>query len=355
MGSKTGIPWTDSTWSPLRARVKLEAAAIAQQKGYTSLIQIADRMAGHVGHHCERVSDGCKLCYSGTNNARCLPANGTGLPFDRRSRDLVDMFIDEKILEWPLRWKKPRKIFVESQSDLFGEFVPDGLIARMYMVMAQCPQHTFQILTKRAQRMQEWFVKWADLSGESFEPQLARGGDATRTAHPSGRGQLFAAAMDAMGAPPPGCAFPTFDWIHGARWWMDRLPHIWVGVSVEDQANFDVRSEFLRKTPAARKFLSYEPALSELDIHRPKDFDWVIVGGESGRGARPMRIEWIEHAIAQCRASGVACFVKQLGANPIWADAKCSPIEPSRGANGDMEQWPESLRVREFPEVRNAK
>src|ERR1700730_8515768 len=111
MGLKTSISWTDSTWSPLRARVKADAAQIARDKGYTSLIQIAEKMAGHIGPHCEHVSEGCGRCYSGTNNGRCLPNNGTGLPFDRRSRDLVDIFLDEKILLQPLKWRKPRKIF----------------------------------------------------------------------------------------------------------------------------------------------------------------------------------------------------------------------------------------------------
>src|SRR6185312_11804724 len=118
----TSIQWTDRTWSPLRVRVKSDAAQIARDKNYGSLIQIAEKMAGHVGPHCERVSHGCDNCYSDTNNGRCLPANGTGLPFDRRSRDLVEPFVDEKILLQPLKWRKPQRIFVENQSDLFGEW-----------------------------------------------------------------------------------------------------------------------------------------------------------------------------------------------------------------------------------------
>ena len=141
MGQSTGISWTDSTWSPLRVRVKNDAPDIAKAKGYISLVRIAEKMVGHVGPHCEHVSEGCRECYSGTNNHRCLPANGTGLPFDRRSRDLVDPFIDEKILAQPMHWKGGRKIFVENQSDLFGEWVPEEDIDQVFAVMALCPQH----------------------------------------------------------------------------------------------------------------------------------------------------------------------------------------------------------------------
>jgi protein gp37 len=150
---KSSIEWTDYTWSPIRARVKVDAGEIAATNGFHSLVHIATKMAGHVGPHCEHVSPGCELCYSGTNNHRCLPANGTGLPFDRRSRDLVDVYLDEKILLQPLKWKTPRKCFVENQSDLFGEFVPDELIDRVFAVMALTRHITYQVLTKRAERM----------------------------------------------------------------------------------------------------------------------------------------------------------------------------------------------------------
>src|SRR5258708_25071222 len=102
MSSKSSIEWTDASWSPIRARVKPDAGQIAADKCYISLVHIADRMAGHVGPHCEPVSPGCDNCYSEANNGRCLPSNGTGLPFDRRARDLVDIFVDENILPQPL-------------------------------------------------------------------------------------------------------------------------------------------------------------------------------------------------------------------------------------------------------------
>jgi len=115
MPANTAIEWTDATWSPIRAKVKPDAGEIAAQK-YPGLAIIASRMANRVGPHCEHASSGCEHCYSETNNARCLPANGTGLPFDRRSRDLIDIFVDEKILNEPLKWRMPRRVFVENQS-----------------------------------------------------------------------------------------------------------------------------------------------------------------------------------------------------------------------------------------------
>ena len=123
MAAKSTIEWTDASWTPIRARVKQDAAAIAEAKGYTSLVQIAEKMAGHVGPHCERISPGCENCYSCTNNARGLTHNGTRLPFDRRARDLVDIVLDDHILTQPLSWRKPRKIFVCSQTDLWGSWV----------------------------------------------------------------------------------------------------------------------------------------------------------------------------------------------------------------------------------------
>jgi protein gp37 len=345
MGETTGISWTDSTWSPLRAQVKSNAGEIARLKNYTSLIQIADRMAGHVGHHCEHASPGCLRCYSETNNARCLPANGTGLPFDQRSRDLVDITIDQHILVQPLRWKRPRRIFVESQSDLFGEFVPFHFIDDVFDRMMQAEQHVFQVLTKRAQRMYEYF----DSTGNRAD-------------------------------------------------YLGKNPRIWLGVSVEDQQRADERIPWLLKTPAAVRFLSVEPLLGPVELEnwfcqcarcyrlkrpnacRNEAIDWVIVGGESGPGARPMDIAWARAILAQCRTSGVPCFVKQLGAKSVSLCSSCR--DGARGfcklygaerrrdgfeghgqdglqqiflkdrKGGDMDEWPEDLRVREFPDGR---
>jgi protein gp37 len=358
MSANSPIEWTDATWSPLRVRVRKDAAEIARAEGYTSLIQIAEKMAGHVGQHCEHVSDGCKLCYSGTNQARCLPSNGTGLPFDRRSRDLVEPFVDEKVLSQPLRWKQPKRIFVENQSDLFGEWYTDEMILRVFCEMGIADRHTYQVLTKRVQRMAALMPRiWTALDGE--------------------------------------------------------LPNVWLGVSVENQATADERITMLLQTPAAKRFVIYEPALRPVSFERwtetglecgfcnkwagveeqaipagPEDdpgfecpncgemcmptpldelmggrsgIDWVIVGGESGPGARPFNVAWARNTIAQCREAGVACFVKQLGANPIVhiQDLDRNPFARGDGITvnvplkdrkgGDPSEWPEDLRVRQFP------
>lgn len=351
MGAKTEISWTDATWTPIRARVKQDAAAIAEQKGYGSLVQISKDMAGRVGPHCEKASPGCQHCYSETNNSRCLPHNGTGLPFDRRSRDLVDIHLDEKILLQPLRWKKGRRIFVCSQTDLFGEFVPDELIDRVFAVMALCPQHTFQVLTKRADRMQRWA---AERTGSSRAIDV----------------RIYKHVFRENGG-PLGDAFPGWP-----------LPNVWLGVSVEDQRRADERIPHLLRTPAAIRFLSCEPLLEELqlwklrslDYHQnsvgyetyplagmqampdcdwphPK-IDWVIAGGESGPGARPFDLAWAESLRDQCRAAGTPFFMKQAGSNCMWSvnGGTYYPHYKNRAGANPVE-WPVALRVQQFPEV----
>jgi protein gp37 len=336
MANNTGIEWTDSTWSPLRVRVKPDAAEIARKKGYDSLVQIAERMAGHAGPHCEHVSPGCENCYAETNNHRCLPANGTGLPYDRRSRDLVDSFVDEKILLQPLRWKpilqndgtalpgsdlarkppyRPRRIFVGNQTDIFGEWYTDEMLDRIFAVMAITPHHVYQVLTKRPERMRSYLASDASLG------RILREVDALARAL-GGRGTSFVTEAQ--------------DGLKGLQ-----LPNVWLGVSVENQAAANARIVHLLKTPAAVRFVSAEPLLGavELDdivvqdgpgewhfscldddgsIEDDEDFhgakvDWVICGGESGSGARPMHPDWARSLRDQCVAAGVPFFFKQWG------------------------------------------
>jgi protein gp37 len=283
MGAKTSIEWTDRTWGPIRARVKENAGAIARAKNYVSLVNIAETMSGAVGPHCERVSHACDSCYADANNRRCLPANGTGLPFDRRSRDLVDIFADPKILQWPLKWRKASKIFVESQSDLFGEFVPDEMIDQVFAVMALCPQHTFQVLTKRPERMLEWFDAPFDNREHAVGEQMRR----------------------ISGGADPGIP----EW---------PLANVWIGSTTENQYWFKKRIASLIKTPAARRFISAEPLLGSLYIrdYLPK-IDQVIAGGESGRHARPTHPDWAKTLLAQCQETGTPFFWKQWGS---WKD-----------------------------------
>ena len=285
MGQTTGIQWTNRTWTPIRARVRVDAGEIAAQKGYTSLLPTI--VPGRIGPHCEHVSRGCDHCYSEKDNRRCLPKNGTGLPFDRRSRDLVDIFVDERILEEPFHWRKPKKTFVCSQTDLFGEWVPDEAIDRVFTVIAACPRQIFQVLTKRPERMQAY------LGDKSV------------------------------------------------------LPNCWLGVSVEDRAVLH-RIETLRQTPAGLRFLSIEPLLEDLGPLDLKGIGWCIIGGESGPRARPCDLAWMRGVVEQCQGAGVQTFVKQLGRHPVEDGLRLSLNDKKGGA---IAEFPADLRLREFPDA----
>jgi protein gp37 len=196
-------------------------------------------------------------------------------------------------LAMPLKRRKPTSYFVDSQSDLFHEALPDADIDRVFAVMARCPRHTFQILTKRADRLRAYF------------------------ADPDARRAAWAAHADAATV--------------AARGWP--LPNVWLGVSVDDQPRADARIPALLATPAAVRFLSCEPLLGPVDLTRvatpPRDalrpgaddgrrLHWVIAGGESGPDARPMHPDWARALRDQCAAAGVGFFLKQWG---TWAPA----------------------------------
>jgi protein gp37 len=307
MSTATPIEWTDSTWTPIKARHKF---------------------TGKVGWHCEKVSGGCKHCYAETFNGRMLPNGGTGLPYTRQSREAVDIFLDEKTLTQPLRWKKPRRVFVCSMTDLFAEFVPFDLIDRVFAVMALCPQHTFQVLTKRPERMAE------------YTTQLYAG---LRSVGPASDGMwssTLASRLQVASAfgirPGNGAAFGPHH----------PFPNVWLGTSVENQPEADRRVGWLLRCPAAVRFLSVEPLIGPVDLTRvsfgmhrmidslagdlmrvpdddgdpevyaaaPGSIHWVIVGGESGPGARPMHPDWVRSLRDQCVAAEVAFFFKQWGA-----------------------------------------
>lgn len=342
MGVKTTIAWTDSTWSPLRVLVREDAAKIAEEKGYRSLVQIAEKNAGHIGHHCEKVSEECDECYSMHMQARCLPYNGTGLPFDRRSRDLVEPFVDERELLKPLSWREPKKIFSQNQDDVFGEWYSDEMIDRVFAVAVLCPQHTFQILTKRPGRMKSYFCSQRAMDRIS---EIARS---------YARSERLKARAN--------CAeFP--------------LPNCWLGVSAGTQKAADERLPILEKIPAAVRFVSYEPALEAVDFRPYLGWvDWIIVGGESQSGARPFDIDWAAKTVRDCEEAGVACFVKQLGALPMTSGMGLAsfcrfPNNPTQQYDpktnrwrvflqdkkhgADPQEWPSGLQVQNFPnEVR---
>ncbi len=209
MSTMTTIEWTEVTWNPVTG--------------------------------CTKISQGCKHCY-----AERLSSRFWG------DRPFTDVRTHDDRLDQPRRWKRPRTVFVNSMSDLFHERVSASFIGRVFDVMRDCPQHTFQVLTKRADRL-------ADLA-----PRLA---------------------------------------------WPE---NVWMGVSVEDSRVIE-RIDRLRVVPAAVRFLSLEPLIGPVEGLNLHGIDWVIVGGESGPGARPMRAEWVEAIFQQCRSDGVAFFFKQWG------------------------------------------
>jgi protein gp37 len=243
------IEWTEKTWNPVRG--------------------------------CSRVSEGCRNCYAEREAVRL---SGPGRPYE----GLVQManghpqwtgkvVCDEDKLDAPLRWKKPARIFVNSMADLFHPEIPDDFIRLVCRVMQDAPQHVFQILTKRPERMKEW---------------------------------------SCFGKPS--------------------MSHVWLGVSVEDQKSADERVPLLMQTPAAVRWISYEPALGPVSLewlsrpgHPDRHFDalsestldgrhsirlnWVVCGGESGPHARPMHPHWASSVRDQCVAAGVPFFFKQWG------------------------------------------
>lgn len=316
MSANTKIEWTDATWTPIRAR---------------RFVPMPDGDPGdfgeeRIGWHCEKVSAGCKNCYAEPINRRL----GTGLDYKpgHLARGDVSIFLDEKMLLAPLRWKKPRRIFVCSMTDLFADFVTDEMIDRVFAVMALCPQHSFQVLTKRPERMRAW------LTAARAHPVALEALDVT----------LHAMAANPKSQVGKRCIIQG-DIAHLRVW---PLPNVWLGVSVEDQESADTRIPHLLATPAKVRFLSAEPLLGLVDLSshlwgRPKtcwdctkDVDcgcgyetrsslgepalhWVICGGESGPGARPMHPDWARGLRDQCAAAGVAFHFKQWGE---WAPSE---------------------------------
>ncbi len=259
MGEHSKIQWTDSTWNPVTG--------------------------------CTRVSEGCRNCYM----ARTVP---------RQGQDPWTVVLHPERIYQPSEWVKPRRIFVNSLSDLFHEDIPDAFIDQVMRVMANTKRHTYQILTKRPERMKAYLSGWWNRCYQSFE---------------------------------------TEEYIP-----VQPLHNIWFGVSIENQATADERIPLLLQTPAAVRFVSAEPLLGPVDFQQVnnsvclaegQDFidalrgfawtcsgpdyvdtcgvgagiDWVIVGGESGPGARPCDVAWIRSIKEQCKAAGVPVFIKQIG------------------------------------------
>lgn len=190
-----------------------------------------------------------------------------------------------------------------ANEDLFRPEVPDGTVMQAWSVMART-QHFFLVSTRHPARMREWLARWVDVDEASSEPQLVRGPPATRAAHPSGRGQLFAAMLEQMGAPPPDAAFPTYDWAEGMRWWPRQVGNIWLGVTVPGSlAGMASALAALRECPAAKRFVcieSLEEPLVGLDLD---ELDWVIL-----EHAPRAQVDLVRGVRNRCVEAGVPFF-----------------------------------------------
>lgn len=329
--TKTSISWIDTTWNPLRG--------------------------------CSRVSSGCEHCYAESQAGRF---SGPGQPYEGLVRKTSqgwkwtgDVKIIEKDLEVPLHWKNPRRIFVNSMSDLFHERVTDQWLLMIFDVMRRCPRHTFQILTKRPERMANICQRLR------FDPDYLD----RRPRHLSlqyrtpGNGVMWLADS----ADGPGYRLMGGKGCTGMTW-------VWMGVSCENQATADERIPWLLQTPAAVHFLSCEPLIESTDLrewlhgeHRDAgecekwiqgdfvDFcahtplHWIIVGGESGSKARPCNMAWIRSIVQQCQQAQVPCFVKQLGAWPYSKEDREDHFLLRNRKGADPSEWPNDLQVQQFP------
>lgn len=289
--SKTSIEWCDYTWNPTRG--------------------------------CSRISPGCKNCYAERSALRQKNSGYKGLVHIVNGHPAWtgEVRMVEKHIADPLHWIDPKNIFVNSMSDLWHEKLRSDDQADVYAVMAAACWHKFQVLTKRPERRLDAF------SDSKFRQEVEE------------------RAIDIIA-----------NWEGRASWlgWKFQwpLPNVWEGVSVEDRLRKD-RIDLLRRTPAAIRFLSVEPLLEDIGQLDLTGIHWVIVGGESGPGARPFHLEWMRSVVEECRESGVAVFCKQIGSDPYWAGYELGRAARGDSKGGDWEEWPIDLRVREFPKTNN--
>jgi protein gp37 len=265
MGDKSRIEWTDATWNPVTG--------------------------------CSPVSAACDHCYAARMVKRFPHLHDTrkqrAVPLTIHPKGFWNIQFHPSRLDQPLRWKKPRRIFVCSMGDLFHEDVPTMTIYNVFTVMARCQRHTFMVLTKRPERMLEYCQRIRFIPTEEL-------------AH----------------LKEPGVSYNPNE-IHSFR----PLPNLYLGVTAENQEMADQRIPILLQTPAAKRFVSIEPMLGPVDLGRIKiangvvecaggrlpPIDWVICGGESGPGARPMHPDWPRSLRDQCQEAGVPFFFKQWG------------------------------------------
>lgn len=316
MSAISSIEWTDRTWNPTRG--------------------------------CSVISPGCVNCYAMKQAHRF---SGEGKAYEGLTKLTKAgpqwtgkiRTVESALLE-PLSWRKPALVFVNSMSDLFHEDVADEFIDKVFAVMALADRHTFQILTKRPERMRDYLSK-----PDGTTDEFRIGGKVFKFPTEAER-RITQRMHECEWLPRNGRSYPRW-----ANQWP--LPNVWLGVSVENQHFADARIPELVNTPAAVRFLSLEPLLEHVDLMAESHFfrnfvHWVIVGGESGPGARPTDLAWIRSIVQQCHAAGVACFVKQLGADPFesYSDgSRFVDVRLTDRKGGDIAEFPEELRVREFP------
>lgn len=302
----TNISWTDEVWNPVTG--------------------------------CSRVSEGCRNCYAAKLAPRLAGMGQKGytkLPWTARNAT-QNVFLHADRLDKPLGWKKPRRIFVNSMSDLFHELVPFEFIGAVFGVMAAAPNHTFQVLTKRPERMVEFFTWVEERYPDLFpfgEPQYPMDANAVMQFLPPDL--MTHVSADDLAPPWP-------------------LPNVWLGTSVEDQRAADERIPHLLRTPAAVRFLSCEPLIGPVNITDQPWWDWrytwdfykiafpdagppihwVIAGGESGPNHRPLDHAWMRSLRDQTQAAGV----------PFWA-------KQDSGLRSET-VLPEDLQIRQMPESR---
>lgn len=248
---------------------------------------------GSTGHYCEKISPGCANCYASRWQSRWNhPAFEA--PAYAKTEEFIFLLKDDRLHSVSLRGR-PTRIFWGDMTDLFGDWVPDGALMRIWLTLIRTSWHTHQLLTKRPERLAEFLDKWNDLTGETNRFRNARGPAAVREAHPSGRGQMFAEMLEAMGDPPAGEAYPTFDWMEGPRWFPPGVPdHIHLGVSCEDQRTLELRWPVLSEIDAPLRWISAEPLLGPLELSALFPLpQWVVAGGESGPNSRPVHPDWV--------------------------------------------------------------
>jgi len=306
MADKSSIEWTDATWPIVQG--------------------------------CDPVSPGCVFCYAvpllwrmahNPNAKISAPLKDVVEGYAPASGETILRFtgkiaLREDRLDWPLKWKKGRMIFVPSHGDIFHKDVPDEFIDKIFAVMALCPQHTFQVLTKRAERMRAYLSR-ADLSDALLDACREVYGRSSMKHYPVG---VF-----------DGVDYDIVNFRHSP------LPNVWLGVSCERQQEADERRDPLRALAAQgwTTFVSYEPALGPVDWSGWEFLRWLISGGESGPKARPSQPDWHRAARDWCARNGVAYFFKQWGA---WApdrptSGRWKEFEPTVEANGlGPNMWP---------------